>query len=202
VASDVAALDTEKFYILAQQFLVGVKRAILYKKIQELAITDSLTQVFSRRYFLERFAEELERSKKFRFKFSFLMLDIDRFKDYNDRLGHLVGDAILKEIARLVKENIRQVDFMGRYGGEELCAVLTETGREEALAAAERIRLAVASGKIRAYDEELQATISIGVATFPDDSLDAKEIIERADKALYRAKEAGRNMVCQAEKIS
>ncbi len=196
VAKDIREKDREKFYILAQQFLLGIKKALLYKKVQELTITDSLTQVFNRRYFLLRFNEELERSRRFNYKFSFLMLDIDHFKDYNDRYGHLVGDVILREISKTIKEKMRQIDFIGRYGGEELSLILTETDKSEAMVAAERFRQAVESKETRAYDENLKVTISIGISVFPDDSFDAKKIIDKADQALYKAKESGRNRVC------
>jgi len=202
VAEDVRREDGDKFQILAQQFLSGLKRALLYQKVQELSITDGLTQIFNRRYFIERFNEEIKRSKKFRLKFSFLMLDIDHFKNYNDRYGHLAGDAILLEVARAVKENIRQIDFMGRYGGEEFSLILAETDKEQARFAAERIRQAIESRQITVYDENLKVTASIGLVTFPDDAQDREGLIERADEALYLAKQAGRNRICayQAQK--
>ncbi len=188
--------EIDKFHILAQQFLLGIKRAVLYKKVQELAITDSLTQVFSRRYLLERLKEELERSKKYKHAFSFFMIDIDNFKSYNDRYGHLVGDAVLREIAKTIKENIRQVDLVGRYGGEEFSLILPETDREQSLIAAERIRQAVENKLIKVYDEDLRVAISIGISAFPKDGKSAQTIIERADQALYRAKQTGKNKVC------
>ena len=188
--------DVDKFKILSEQFVLGIKRAYLYKKVQELAITDSLTAVFSRRYLMERLYEEIQRSAKFGYRFAFLMIDVDRFKDYNDHYGHLVGDAILKEVSKTIKENIRQIDLVGRYGGEEFSIILTETGGKEAAYAAERIRQAIENRRIKIYDEELRATLSIGVAVFPKDASEAGEIIEAADKALYRAKGEGRNKVC------
>lgn len=196
LASGIEEKDKEKFHILTQQFLIGIKRAILYQKVQELSITDSLTQVFNRRYFLERFNEELERSRKFKYKLSFLMADIDHFKYFNDNYGHLVGDAILREITRTIKESIRQVDFMGRYGGEELSTVLTETDKDQARIACERIRQAIESRRFTVYDEDLKVTISIGISTFPNDATDNLTLIDKADKALYQAKQAGRNRVC------
>ena len=123
------------------------------------------------------------------------MADIDTFKDFNDRYGHLVGDAILKEVARTVKENIRQVDAVGRFGGEEFIVILTETDKNGARFAAERIRQAVEDKRIKVYDEDLKVTISIGVSTFPEDAKDLDAVIDKADKALYRAKQGGRNRV-------
>jgi diguanylate cyclase (GGDEF)-like protein len=195
VASGISQSDRVKFGILARQFLIGGKRALLYKKMQELAITDGLTQLFSRRHFLDRFKEELVRSKKFKYKFSFLMVDIDKFKDLNDRYGHLVGDAILREISKAVKETIRQIDFIGRYGGEELSIILVETGKDEARFVAERIRRTIEEKEISAYDERLKVTLSIGISTFSDDGANMEEIIEGADKAMYIAKRSGRNKV-------
>jgi diguanylate cyclase (GGDEF)-like protein len=188
--------EKDKFHILSQQFLLGIKRALLYQKIQELAIRDSLTQVFSRRYLLERLGEEIERSIKFKYKFSFLMIDIDNFKDYNDRYGHLVGDAILREVTNVIKENIRQIDLVGRYGGEEFSIILTETDEEQARYAAERIRQAIADKVIKIYDEQLKVTISIGISIFPYNADNVSALIDTADQALYRSKELGRNKVC------
>ncbi|MEW6102086.1 MAG: GGDEF domain-containing protein [Candidatus Omnitrophota bacterium] len=194
--SGVGEPDKDKFHILSQQFLLGMKRALLYKQVQELTITDALTHSFSRRHFLERFGEELVRSKKFSLKFSFLLVDTDHFKEYNDRYGHLVGDAVLGEVGKTIKENIRQIDFMGRYGGDELAVVLTETDKENALPVAERIRKAIENKKIRVYDEELNVTVSIGISAFPPDAKDTDTLIDRADIALYKAKQEGRNRIC------
>ncbi len=195
VATGIQEEGKDKFLILAQQFVSGIKRAFLYQRVQELTITDGLTQVFNRRHFLDRCNEELERSKKLKYCFSFLMVDLDYFKKYNDHYGHLVGDVILREVARTIKENIRQIDFMGRYGGEELSIVLTETDKEKASFAAERIRQAIESRLIRAYDEDLKITVSIGISTFPDDSNEIQGLIDKADQALYLAKKAGRNCI-------
>ncbi|MFA5145698.1 MAG: GGDEF domain-containing protein [Candidatus Omnitrophota bacterium] len=198
-SSGIQPQDKDKFHILAQQFLAGVRGALLFKKVQGLTIIDNLTQVFNRRYFLKRFSEELERSKRLGYKLSFLMIDTDYFKDFNDKYGHLVGDAILRDISKTIKETIRQVDFMGRYGGEELSVVLTETDKGPARLAAERIRQAIASKHFTVYDEDLRVTISIGISTFPEDTGDAMALIDKADKALYQAKQSGRNRVCVYE---
>lgn len=196
LAGGIKEEDKEKFNILAQQFLIGAKRAFLYHRVQELTITDSLTGVFNRRYFLEKLDQEIKRSDKFKYRFSFLMVDVDYFKGFNDHYGHLVGDAVLREIAKTLKESIRQIDFMGRYGGEELSIVLVETDKGQAQYAAERIRQAVEYRRLAVYDEVLQVTVSIGISTFPDDGAHAAIIIDKADQALYLAKQAGRNKVC------
>lgn len=196
VTDGIKEQDKDRFHILTGQFLLGVKRAILYQKVQALAISDSLTDVFSRRYLLERFGEEIERSRKFKYNFAFLMVDIDNFKNYNDRYGHLVGDAILREVSRTIKENIRQIDLVGRYGGEEFSIILSETDRDKAIFAAERIRQAIESKRVKVYDENLAVTVSIGLAIFPEDTPDAQALIDKADEALYKAKQAGRNRTC------
>ena len=196
VADGLREEDKERFHILSQQFLLGIKRAVLYKSVQELAITDSLTNVFNRRYYLERFKEEIERSRKFNYKFSCLMIDIDYFKDFNDRYGHVVGDAILRELSRTIQENIRQIDLICRYGGEEFSIILSETDKDAAQLAAERIRLAIEDKHIRVYDEELKITVSIGISTYPYDGKEIERLIDKADSALYQAKQRGRNNVC------
>ncbi|TBR16261.1 GGDEF domain-containing protein [bacterium] len=190
--------DKDKFGILAQQFILGLKRAVLYQRIQELAITDSLTGVHTRKHYLSRLEEEINYSKKTNQSFSFLMLDIDHFKKYNDLYGHLVGDAILKQVSKIIKDSLRQVDSVGRYGGEEFSVVLTQTDKNGAKFAAERIRQSVEEKIINVYDEELKVTISIGVSIFPEDSKDSQGLIEAGDAALYQAKQTGRNRVCFA----
>lgn len=196
VAQDVPGEEQEKFYILAQQFLLGFKRAALYRKIQDLAIHDTLTGLLSRRYFLERLSEEIKRSEKFKFQFCFLMIDIDHFKMCNDRYGHLVGDVVLREVASVIKDNTRQIDIVGRYGGEEFSIILTETPKEGAINASERIRRSVEEKKIKAYDEELNLTVSVGISSFPEDGKLIQELIDKSDLALYKAKQTGRNRIC------
>jgi len=193
VASGVSESDNEKLEILSHQFALGLNRAILYSRVQELAITDSLTGAFSRRYLMERLDEELRRAKQFSHKLCFLMADVDNFKSYNDRYGHLVGDIVLREVVACIKDSVRQVDLVGRYGGEEFCVVLTQTDVGSAKIVAERIRRAIESIAIKAYDELLKVTISIGIAQFPLDADVAWHLIDKADKALYKAKQAGRN---------
>jgi diguanylate cyclase (GGDEF)-like protein len=186
----------EMFSVLTQQFSLGLNRIRLYENIEQLAITDSLTKLFTRRHCLGRFQEELERALKYKMNLSFLMIDIDNFKFYNDKFGHLVGDAILKEVASVIKSNVREIDLVGRYGGEEFSVILTDTPKQGALFLAERIREAVRNKEIKAYDERLNVTISIGIATCPDDAKSSEELLDKADWCLYRAKKMGKNQVC------
>ncbi|MDP2910842.1 MAG: diguanylate cyclase [Candidatus Omnitrophota bacterium] len=186
----------ENFLILAGQFAIELQKVILYKKVQEMAITDSLTEVSTRRYFLERFREEIRRSMRRKASMSFLMMDLDYFKQKNDKFGHLVGDVILKEIAHILKSNLREIDMIGRYGGEEFSVVLSGIDREGALQVSERLRSSIEHSIFNAYDEKVSITISIGVASFPQDGVDENSLIESADRALYKAKEQGRNRVC------
>ncbi len=181
---------------MSQQFLLGLKRAVLYQHVQEMATLDSLTKVFTRRYWFQRCNEELERSRKYNYNLTCLMIDVDRFKGFNDTYGHLVGDAVLMAVVRVVRENIRQIDLLGKYGGEEFCVILTETAVQGAQFVAERIRQALQDTSVQAYDEILKVTISIGIAGFPNDSRDLTGLVDKADQALYRAKETGRNKVC------
>jgi diguanylate cyclase (GGDEF)-like protein len=194
---NISRMYFENFLILASQFAIQLQKVILYKKIQEMAITDSLTEVSTRRYFMERFREEIRRSMRRKSAMSFLMIDLDCFKEKNDKFGHLVGDVILKEIAAVLKSTLREIDIIGRYGGEEFAVALAGIGKEGALQAAERIRSSVEHSVFKAYDEKVSVTISIGISSFPEDGVDEHALIESADRALYRAKEKGRNRVEQ-----
>jgi diguanylate cyclase (GGDEF)-like protein len=122
----VAEENREKFAILAHQFALALRRIKLYQDIERLAITDSLTEVHTRRYFLERFEEEIGRAALRKTPLSILMLDVDHFKNFNDLYGHLTGDRILKTIGQIIKDNIREIDIAGRFGGEEFCVVLPD----------------------------------------------------------------------------
>ncbi len=204
--------DLVKFEVLVAHLVLQVKKIRLYETVKELSILDGLTGVYVRRHFLERFNDELKRSIKYKLPLTVLMLDIDHFKRYNDDFGHLVGDATLKEVASLLRENLRKVDIIARYGGEEFIMVLPETGSEGALEVSERIRSSVAHHRLKVYDVETQVTVSIGISVFSADIPVSKrdeyfddlafDLIRHADKALYCAKEEGRNRVVRYQDIT
>jgi len=189
--------DLERFIILAMQFALEIKKVLLYKMVEKLAVTDSLTGLYVRRYFYERLDEELQRSKTYKFEFAFIMVDIDDFKKCNDTYGHMVGDVVIKEIARMIRESVREIDIVGRHGGEEFAIALPETGLESARQVAQRLRKKVEDSVFRAYDEKLKLTISVGLAIYPGDALELNDIIDKADQALYEAKNSGKNVVCE-----
>lgn len=181
--------------IVANQLSLQLARIHLYQQVEAMAVTDALTGLFVRRYFLERAQDELTRAKRHRLPATLLMVDLDHFKQKNDQFGHLVGDVVLKDVAQLLKRNLREIDLIARYGGEEFVLLLVETGVEQGLAIAQRLRQLVEMRPIRAYDELLHQTISVGVAGFPEDAQDFEPLLERSDQALYAAKRAGRNHV-------
>ncbi len=187
--------DEEVFGILVHQFALALRRIRLYKEVENMAITDGLTRLRTRRHLMERLEEEFARAKLRQLSLSFLMIDIDYFKRINDHHGHLVGDQVLREVGRIVNQSTREIDIAGRFGGEEFCVILPDTDKEGALLAAERIRSSVCDQKIKAYDALLPVAVSIGVATFPDDAHRIEELLDNADGALYRAKNLGRNRV-------
>jgi len=187
-----------RFRILVSQIALEFRKVELYEQVQELSIIDGLTEVYLRRYLMGRLKEEVDRASRLGLTFSIGMVDVDHFKQCNDRYGHLVGDVVLKKIAERLKGSVREVDMIARYGGEEFCIALPETTKKLALTVAERLRKSIESGKIKAFDEEAKITVSVGIATYPEDGEDVESLIERADTALYKAKRKGRNTVCAA----
>ncbi len=187
-----------RFSIIAPQIALELRKVELYEQVEKLSIFDGLTGVYLRRYFMERLEEEVDRARRLDLTFSVGMIDIDHFKECNDRYGHLVGDGVLKEVAERLKLSVREVDMIARYGGEEFCVILPETTKDLALVVAERLRKSVEIGAVKAFDEKINITVSAGIATYPADGKNASSLIEAADTALYKAKRKGRNMVVTA----
>ncbi len=184
--------------ILVESFKSDMQRVKLYDRVETLAITDGLTHMYVRRHLVERLDEEVNRCQKFGFKLSFLMIDVDHFKRFNDGYGHLVGDVVLKQVAGIIKKNTRELDLVGRYGGEEFGVLLVETDEQAAFLVAERIRRSIAEREFKAYDENLRVTVSIGCSTYSRTLAETNLIVEAADSALYQAKRQGRDRVCMS----
>lgn len=164
------------------------------RRLAELALKDGLTGVDNRRCFDRRFADEFDRSERYGHALSVIMIDIDLFKKVNDTHGHQFGDEALRQVASVCIKTVRTTDSLSRYGGEEFCILLPETGLAEAQALAERLRSSVAESPVKALGHSVPITVSAGVAcSRPDDS--RVTLLARADSALYAAKQAGRNRV-------
>jgi diguanylate cyclase (GGDEF)-like protein len=163
------------------------------------ATTDELTGISNRRHFFMQAERELGRAQRFGRPLSAMMLDLDHFKKINDTHGHAVGDGVLQTFVKRALESLRQSDVIGRLGGEEFAVIMPETAHAAAEAAAERLRAHVAEKPLIADREAVQATVSVGVATFHTQDTSIDKLLHRADQALYRAKNNGRNRVEIAE---
>lgn len=187
--------DLRLLDILCDLGAVSFENASFYKKTLELAITDGLTGLYLRGYFLDRLREELSRSLREDFECSFLMIDIDNFKNYNDKYGHTAGDIVLKTLSKILR-NFADSGMVARYGGEEFSVFLPQTSKRNGKKIAENIREAVGKEVIELRRVKTQITVSIGAATFPEDAKVADELVLKADQRLYMAKRAGRDRVC------
>lgn len=167
--------------------------AIYNAKLYEQAAVCGLTKTFMRDHFMQRLDDELQRSKRYKHELSLVMVDLDNFKDINEAFGHQAGDRALFSLARIMKKSIRTSDFIGRYGGDEFVIALTETGEQGAKILCERVRTAIEQAIIPVGDLMVRLTLSIGIATFPENSKDIEELIRLADLALIKAKRDGRN---------
>jgi diguanylate cyclase (GGDEF)-like protein/PAS domain S-box-containing protein len=178
----------------ANQAAIAIDNAKLFKRVHTLAITDSLTGIFNRRHFFDLANREFERSMRFSRPLALVMWDIDHFKHVNDTYGHLAGDQVLCMVAERCRNSLREVDLLGRYGGEEFVSLLVEANLQVATEIAERVRIAVENPAYLVNGNEISISISVGVADNTDcPSLEV--LLDRADQALYRAKNSGRNRV-------
>ncbi len=210
--------EINRFSTLVNQAGVALENAQFYEKIQELTIHDELTGVYNYRYFYPKLREEIHLASRYRQPLSLAIVDIDDFKKYNDTNGHLAGDTALKQIAQILVQRMRKTDIVVRYGGEEFVLVFPVTNREGAKKILEDLRKEIANypfDKLRAeepkpflVDHDLSAgegekergkhfklTISAGISVYPYDAREARELVEAADKGLYKAKTNGKNQV-------
>ena len=192
----------ELFEYLTNQAAISIENVDLHETIQRQAVTDELTGLFNHRRFQEVMAAEVERTRRFGQELGLIMLDIDNFKRVNDTYGHLQGDLVLREVARVLRESSREIDEPARYGGEEMAVALPQTGLQGAYDFAERVRRRIEALQIDLLDGDgaLRVTASFGAASLPHSAkIDKDALVAAADAALYRAKRSGKNRTVKAE---
>ncbi|HJV34311.1 diguanylate cyclase [Geomonas sp.] len=176
-----------------------VTEYVMYEyKLVEMSRLDPMTKLLNRSHLELVLQEEMDRARRYGKTLSVLMIDIDFFKRVNDTYGHILGDQVIMRIASILKETVRRIDVVGRYGGEEFCCVLPETSAENARMLAERLREVVAQSELEVGGERLKVTISLGVAEQATEGQTLDQLIQAADDALYASKRNGRNMVTMA----
>jgi diguanylate cyclase (GGDEF)-like protein len=187
--------DLPAALLFAGQVAVALENARLYRRIQDLAVRDELTGVYNRRGLFEIGRREAERAARFGHPLSALLIDIDHFKNVNDTYGHTIGDQVLRAFAACCRQNVREVDVVGRMGGEEFIILLPETDLTNTHKAAERLRSRILENGFVTDAGEVHVTASFGVAEYKDSIQDMDELYRQADEALYKAKNSGRNQV-------
>jgi diguanylate cyclase (GGDEF)-like protein len=183
----------ELLELLASQAAIAIKNAQLLAEMDRMARTDSLTGLLNRRAFDEKLEEEITRAKRYGYSLCLLMIDIDDFKQFNDRFGHSKGDDHLIAVATLISKSVRQPDLVARIGGEEFCVILPHTIQDGGQDLADRIRKSIEANFLEAV--EPGGTVSIGVAEYPLDADSIKDLYEMADQAMFAAKRLGKNKV-------
>lgn len=180
--------NEEMFYILAEQFATAVENSRLYELTKVKAETDVLTEIYNRRFFQQKIRDLVWNAKTFNQKLSLLIIDLDNFKDVNDTYGHIIGDKTLKLIAKFLHKKCRAIDYATRYGGDEFAIILPETNKNEANILASRLQYDFDEIDLQLPDKNIKITLSIGIATFPEDAKNSDTLIDNADMALYNAK--------------
>jgi diguanylate cyclase (GGDEF)-like protein len=191
--------DLRYLTLIAHQTVTQIENIRLCEKLSSLAVTDSLTNVFNHRYFQEQMKVEIMRAQRYKHALSVMMFDVDSFKTYNDSYGHLEGDAVLKHVSRIIKLNVREVDIVCRYGGDEFVIILPFTTLKSARFVAEKISRSVEEQDMfnRQTGKVMRVTVSGGVATYHE-GMNKDELVKLADQALYKAKSEGKNKICTA----
>jgi diguanylate cyclase (GGDEF)-like protein len=186
--SDIQSLES-----VADICATAVQNAHYVERVKQLAYLDGLTGIFNRRFFELRIAEEIERARRFDSGMAVIMVDIDQFKRLNDEFGHLLGDEVLRQVSSIFSQQLRKIDVVCRYGGEEFAILLSQTTHEHAVGVAEKLGRMVDTWQFPGVPRSV--TISSGVATYPDHGTTRDELVKAADAGLYAAKQAGRNCV-------
>ncbi len=191
--------DIRLLSTIADLGAIAIENAQLYERVQDLATHDSLTGLLLKRQLLERLSQEMSRQLVRKKDLAFLMIDLDHFKRYNDTFGHIAGDIVLKTLGTLLTEFFHDPgNLIFRYGGEEFSVLLTDCPKKKAMKLAEEFRQKVAEQTIVLRREKTKITVSIGIASFPEDAQLKEDLIQKADQALYVAKAKGRNQVVEA----
>jgi diguanylate cyclase (GGDEF)-like protein/PAS domain S-box-containing protein len=199
---DFSTADLELMVAITNQAAIAITNAKLFQEVQRMAMTDGLTKLYNRRGLFEVGQHAVERAQRKIGSLVVLLFDVDRFKRVNDTYGHGIGDEVLMHLAERCQEQLRKMDVVGRYGGEEFAVLLTDTDFLMARAVAERLRAAVAATPIQTQAGSIAVTISIGIASWSDDLTDLAALLDCADRALYQAKAAGRNCIRILESTS
>ncbi|MCA6072826.1 MAG: GGDEF domain-containing protein [Endomicrobium sp.] len=186
----------EEGLIFAPHISLGLKRINLFDEISEKSRIDGLTGLYLRRYFLNRLDAEIQRDRRYSDGFYILMLDLDRFKNVNDKYGHLTGDKVLASIAKIISSSVRPCDLVGRYGGEEFVVLIPSVNEKEVQFIAQKIKKSVKDAEFEENDEKFNITVSIGISYHSSKSIsNSNFVINTADKALYKAKNTGRDRI-------
>lgn len=194
--SSLPSEDTYDGHTIWSGFIFDItEKKILEEKLMHFATIDSLTEIYNRRYFYENVKKEIEKFKISQTKFSLLLLDLDRFKNINDKFGHIIGDETLKHFVKETTKLLRPNDYFGRIGGEEFCILFGNTSIEEAKGLASKCRETIEKTPINTELGDIYLTISGGLVEVDHNTLDLLPLIEKADKALYKAKQNGRNKI-------
>lgn len=188
--------DERLLMTMASQLATAIEKVRLFEEVQQLAITDPLTGLYNRRHFFELAEREFDRARRYNHPLSVIMMDLDYFKQVNDTYGHLVGDQVLQTVAQRLQQELREVDLLGRYGGEEFTVFLPETDLVGVRQVAERLCQRVAQSPVDTERAPVSITISLGVVGLDESCTSLDVLIDRADQALYTAKQGGGNRVC------